>query len=40
MFGVTWVMSRKVRDLLVSWGGTVGCGNIEEVRRWVPLCLM
>jgi hypothetical protein len=33
-------MSRKVRDLLVSWGGTVRCGNIEEVCRWVPLCLM
>jgi hypothetical protein len=33
-------MSRKVRDLLVSWRGTVGCGNIGEVGRWVPLCLM
>jgi hypothetical protein len=40
LFGVIWVMPRKVRELLVSWKGQVGCHNILEVWRLAPLCLM
>jgi hypothetical protein len=40
LFGVDWVMPRRVRELLVSWGGQEGCRNILEVWRLAPLCLM
>jgi hypothetical protein len=31
LFGVDWVMPRRVIDLLVSWGGQVGRGKLMEV---------
>ena len=27
-------------DLLTSWGGSIGCGLVEEIRRLVLLCVM
>jgi hypothetical protein len=33
-------MSRRVNDLLVSWEGRVGRGNIMEVWKLAPLCLI
>jgi hypothetical protein len=35
LFGVDWVMPRRVKDLLVSWGGQVRHVNIMEVWRLV-----
>jgi hypothetical protein len=40
LFGVEWVMTIRVIDLLVSWEGHVGHGIIVEVWRLAPLCLM
>jgi hypothetical protein len=40
MFGVDWVMPRRVIDLLISWRGQAGHGTIMEVWRLAPLCLM
>jgi hypothetical protein len=40
LFGVEWVMSRRVLELLTSWGASFGCGPAKEVWRLVPLCLM
>jgi hypothetical protein len=40
MFGVEWVMPRRVIVLLVRWGGQVGRGTIMEVWRLAPLCLI
>jgi hypothetical protein len=31
LFGVDWVMPRKVGELLMSWGGQVGRCDILEV---------
>jgi hypothetical protein len=39
LFGVDWVMPRRVRELLVSWGSG-RCGNIFKVWRLTLLCLM
>jgi hypothetical protein len=33
-------MPRRVKELLVSWGGHVECSNILEVWRLASLCLM
>jgi hypothetical protein len=33
-------MPRRVRELLMSWGGQVGHRDILEVWRLAPLCLM
>jgi hypothetical protein len=40
LFDVDWIMPRRVRELLMSWGGQVGCCNILEVWRLDPLCLI
>jgi hypothetical protein len=40
MFGVEWVMPRRVIVLLVRWRGQVGRGTIMEVWRLAPLCLI
>ena len=40
LFGVEWVMSRRVIDLLVSWGGQVGHGTTMKVLGLILLCLM
>jgi hypothetical protein len=40
LFGVDWVMLRRVRELSMSWGGQVGRRDILELWRLVPLCLM
>jgi hypothetical protein len=39
LFGVVWVMPRRVIDVLNSWGGQVGYGPVREVWKLVPLCL-
>jgi hypothetical protein len=39
-FGVEWVMSRWVSDLLTSWGAVCGGGPTREVWRMVLLCIM
>jgi hypothetical protein len=40
LFGVDWVLPRRVRGVLLSWGGQVGHCDILEVWRPAPLCLM
>lgn len=40
LFGVAWVMSRRVRDLLVSWRGQLGQCMVLELWRFAPLCLL
>jgi hypothetical protein len=40
LFGVAWVMSRWVRDLLVSWRGQLGQCMVLELWRLAPLCLL
>jgi hypothetical protein len=40
LFGLKWVMSRMVLDLLTSWGASFMYGPVKEVWRLVPLCLM
>jgi hypothetical protein len=40
LFGVDWVMPRRVHDLLVSCRGQVGLGTIMEVWRLAPFILM
>jgi hypothetical protein len=40
LFGVVWVMLRRVRELLLSWRGQVGSRNIFEVWSLAHLCLM
>jgi hypothetical protein len=39
LFGVKWVMPRRVIDLMSSWGGMVGCSTVKELWRLVLLCL-
>jgi hypothetical protein len=40
LFGVEWIMPRKVLELLTSWGTSFGYGPVNEIWRLVPLCLM
>jgi hypothetical protein len=40
LFGVEWVMPRRVIDLLNIWGSQVGCGTVKDVWRLAPLCLL
>jgi hypothetical protein len=40
LFGVDWVMPIQVSNLLVTYRCWLGCGNIMEVWRVTPLCLM
>jgi hypothetical protein len=40
LFGVDWVMPRRLRELLVCWSSQMGNHNDLEVWRLVPLCLM
>jgi hypothetical protein len=40
LFGVEWDMPRKVKELLVNWGGQVGHGDTLEVWRLALLYLM
>jgi hypothetical protein len=40
VFGVQWVMSRTVLELLNSWGAAIGCGRAKEAWRLAPLCLL
>jgi hypothetical protein len=40
LFGVEWVIPRKVLELLASWGAPFGYGPAKEVWQLVPLCLM
>jgi hypothetical protein len=35
LFGVDWVMPRRVIDLLVSWGGQVGRGKLWKYGGWL-----
>jgi hypothetical protein len=40
LFGIKWVMPRKVIELLASCRGQVRSRNILEVWGMAPLCLM
>jgi hypothetical protein len=40
LFGVEWVMPRRVLDLLNSLGKSLGYGQAKAIWRQVPLCLM
>ena len=40
LFGVAWVMSRWIRDLLVSRRGQLGQCMVLELWRLDPLCLL
>ena len=40
LFGVSWVMPRKVSDILESWRGQLGNRHVLCVWRLVPLCVM
>jgi len=40
LFGVGWVIPRRVLELLTSWGYSFGCGPAKEVWRLASLCLM
>jgi hypothetical protein len=40
LFGVAWVMPRRVRELLVSWRGQLGNRTALKMWRLAPLCLM
>jgi hypothetical protein len=38
LFGVSWVMSRKVSDCLESWRGQLGNKLVLHIWRLIPLC--
>jgi hypothetical protein len=40
LFGVDWVMPKRVRELLMSWGCQMGSHDILKVWRLAPLCVM
>jgi len=40
LFGVQWVMPRKVLELFTCWGDSFRCDPTKEVWLLVPLCLM
>lgn len=40
LFGIDWVMPRKVSDLLGSWRGQLGNRNVLNIWRLAPLYLM
>jgi len=40
LFGVKWVMTRKVVDLLACWQGSFGCHQSCDIWRFIPHCLM
>lgn len=33
-------MSRRVLDLLSSWGNSLGRGQVKQIWKQVPLCAM
>jgi hypothetical protein len=37
LFGVEWVMPRRVLDLLTSWGNSMGCGQAKTI--CIEMCL-
>jgi hypothetical protein len=40
LFGVVWVMPRRVSELLGCWRGQLGNREVLHLWRLVPLCLM
>jgi hypothetical protein len=40
LFGVDWVMPRRVSDLLGSWRGQLGTRHALQIWMLAPLCLM
>ena len=40
LFGVNWVMWRKVSDCLGSWRGQLGNWLVLHIWRLIPLCVM
>jgi hypothetical protein len=40
LFGVAWVMPRRVSELLVSWRGQLGNRNALKIWRLAHLCIM
>jgi len=40
LFGVEWVMSSSVLDLLRGCGTLLGCDPINRIWKQVPLCVL
>jgi hypothetical protein len=40
LFGVEWVMPRRMLDLLSGWGTSLGHGQVQQIWKQVPLCVM
>jgi hypothetical protein len=40
LFGVEWLMPRRVLDLLNSWGNLLGRGQVKQIWKQVPSCVM
>jgi hypothetical protein len=40
LFGVSWVMNRRVSNMFGSWKGQLGNYNALNIWRLAPLCLM
>ena len=40
LFGVNWVMLRKVSDCLECWRGQLGNRHAMHIWRLIPLCVM
>ena len=40
LFGVIWVMPRRVSELMECWRGQLGNREVLQLWRLVPLCLM
>jgi hypothetical protein len=40
LFGVNWVMPRRMREFVMSWRWQMGTHNILEVWRLAPSCLI
>jgi hypothetical protein len=40
LFRIEWVVPRRILDLLICWGGSVGCGLVKEIWRMAPLCVI
>jgi hypothetical protein len=40
LFGVCWVMPKRVEDLLACWAGRFGKGEAASIWKIIPHCLM
>jgi len=40
LFWVEWLTLRRVLDLLISWGNSLGGGQVKQIWKHVPSCVM